>query len=116
MRRFCKSWRPVGNSLTGCGSSFRRSPTSVFYAISSLDEVKAYVAHPILGPRLVECAGLVFAVNGKTARQVFGAVDEAKFRSSMTLFVSAAPDERTFRQCLEKYFAGAPDPATLAKL
>jgi uncharacterized protein (DUF1810 family) len=92
------------------------SSTSVFYAISSLDEVKAYVAHPILGPRLVECAGLVFAVNGKTARQVFGAVDEAKFRSSMTLFVSAAPDERTFRQCLEKYFAGAPDPATLAKL
>jgi uncharacterized protein (DUF1810 family) len=92
------------------------SPTSVFFAISSLGEAKAYRAHPILGVRLVECAGLVLAAKGRTARQIFGAVDEAKFRSSMTLFSRASPEERTFEQCLENYFAGEADPATLAKL
>jgi uncharacterized protein (DUF1810 family) len=91
------------------------SPTSAFFAIASLDEARAYLAHPVLGPRLLECAGLVLRAEGRTARQLFGAVDEAKFRSSMTLFASAAPDERTFKHCLEKYFAGAPDHATLAK-
>jgi uncharacterized protein (DUF1810 family) len=92
------------------------SPTSVFFALSSLDEAKGYAAHPILGPRLTECAGLVLAVKRRTARQIFGAVDEAKFRSSMTLFASASPHEPAFEQCLEKYFAGEADPATLAKL
>jgi uncharacterized protein (DUF1810 family) len=92
------------------------SPTSVFFAISSLDEAKGYMAHPILGPRLAECARLVFAVEGRTARQIFGAVDAAKFRSSMTLFARAAPEVRPFAQCLEKYFGGDPDPATLERL
>ena len=92
------------------------SPTSAFFAIASLDEAKAYAAHPVLGARLLECAGLVLAVEGRTARQIFGAVDESKFRSSMTLFSRASPDEPAFALCLERYFAGEADPATLAKL
>ena len=87
-----------------------QSPTSVRFAIASLDE--AGLSGPsVLGPRLRECAALALAVEG-TARQIFGPVDEMKFRSSMTLFAAAAPGEDLFRRCLEKYFAGAPDPAT----
>jgi uncharacterized protein (DUF1810 family) len=92
------------------------SPTSVFFAISSLDEAKAYLAHTILGPRLVECAGLVLRSEGRTARQIFGAVDEAKFRSSMTLFAKAALGEAVFMQCLDALFGGEVDPATLERL
>lgn len=93
-----------------------RSPTSIHFAISSLEEARAYLAHPILGPRLRECAKLALEVEGRTARQIFGPVDEMKFRSSMTLFMKAAPDEPLFAQCLAKYFGGKPDPATLEKL
>jgi uncharacterized protein (DUF1810 family) len=93
-----------------------QSPTSIRFAIASLEEAQVYLAHPILGPRLRECAKLALDVEGKTAAQIFGPIDEMKFRSSMTLFAKAAPDESIFAQCLEKYFAGAPDPATLAKL
>ena len=93
-----------------------RSPTAAFYAITSLDEARAYLAHPVLGPRLKECARLVLDVEGSTARGVFGPIDEMKFRSSMTLFMKAAPDEPLFAQCLKKYFGGEPDEATLAKL
>jgi uncharacterized protein (DUF1810 family) len=93
-----------------------QSPTSVRFAISSLGEARAYLAHPVLGPRLKECAKLALDVEGRTARQIFGPTDEMKFRSSMTLFAKAAPEESVFAQCLEKYFAGAPDPATLARL
>ena len=92
------------------------SPTSVRFAISSLDEAKAYLAHPILGPRLRECARLALEVEGRTAREIFGPVDEVKFRSSMTLFARAAPEEGVFQRCIDKYFAGQPDPATLARL
>jgi len=98
--------------IAGLGAS----PTSVFYAIGSLDEAKAYLAHPVLGPRLIECASLALATEGRTAREIFGAVDETKFRSSMTLFARAAPERAAFEACLRKYFAGAPDEATLAKL
>jgi uncharacterized protein (DUF1810 family) len=93
-----------------------QSPTSVRFAISSLDEALAYLAHPVLGPRLLECSRLALEVEGRTARQIFGVVDELKFRSSMTLFASAAREAAVFRQCLDKYFGGAPDRATLAKL
>ena len=93
-----------------------QSPTSVRFAISSLDEAKAYLAHPVLGPRLRECAKLALDVEGRTARQIFGPVDETKFRSSMTLFMKAAPDEPLFAECLETFFGGRPDPATLEKL
>jgi uncharacterized protein (DUF1810 family) len=90
-----------------------QSPTSIRFAIASLEEARAYLAHPILGPRLRECAKLALDVEGKTARQIFGPIDEMKFRSSMTLFMTAAPDEPLFSRCLEKYFGGTPDPATL---
>jgi uncharacterized protein (DUF1810 family) len=93
-----------------------QSPTSIRFAIASLKEARAYLAHPVLGSRLKECAKLAFDQEGKTARQIFGPIDEMKFRSSMTLFAKAAPEESVFAQCLEKYFAGAPDPATLARL
>ena len=93
-----------------------QSPTSVKFAISSLDEALAYLAHPVLGPRLLECSRLALEVEGRTARQIFGVVDELKFRSSMTLFAGAAREPAVFRQCLDKYFGGAPDRATLAKL
>ncbi len=93
-----------------------RSLTSIHFAIVSLAEASAYLAHPVLGPRLRECAGLALEIEGKTARQIFGGIDELKFRSSMTLFAEAAPDDPVFGKCLEKYFGGETDPATLAKL
>jgi uncharacterized protein (DUF1810 family) len=93
-----------------------RSPTAVRYAISSLDEAKLYLAHPILGARLRECAKLVLDVDGRTAREIFGSVDEMKFRSCLTLFMKATPDEPLFARCLAKYFGGKPDPATLERL
>ena len=93
-----------------------QSPTSVRFAISSLAEASAYLAHPILGPRLRECAKLVLEVEGRTAIEIFGPLDATKFRSSMTLFARAAPDEDVFQRCVDKYFAGSPDPATLARL
>ena len=93
-----------------------QSPTSVFYAISSIDEAKAYLAHPVLGSRMRECTQLALDVEGRSARDIFGPVDEMKFRSSMTLFSRAAPEEPLFSQCLEEYFGGGLDPATLERL
>jgi uncharacterized protein (DUF1810 family) len=93
-----------------------QSPMSIRFAIASLDEAQAYLAQPVLGARLRECARLTLAVESKTARDIFGSIDEVKFRSSMTLFARAAPDEELFQRCLDKYFAGDADPATLAKL
>jgi len=93
-----------------------QSATSIRFAIGSLEEAKAYLAHPVLGPRLRECTRLALDVDGKTAREIFGPVDEMKFHSSMTLFARAQPDEDVFQRCLDKYFAGSPDPATLARL
>ena len=98
--------------ITGLG----QSPTTVKFAISSLEEASAFLSHPVLGPRLRECAALTLTVEGRTARQIFGPVDEMKFRSSMTLFARAAPEAAVFQQCLDRYFGGVPDPATLAKL
>jgi uncharacterized protein (DUF1810 family) len=93
-----------------------QSPMSVRFAISSLDEAKAYLAHPILGARLRECARLTLDVEGKSARDIFGSIDEMKFRSSMTLFARASPAESVFERCMDKYFADDPDPATLARI
>ncbi len=86
------------------------------YAISSLDEAGAYLQHPILGPRLRECAGLAANIAGRSAHQVFGAPDDLKFRSSMTLFAQADVQDGIFKDCLARYFDGKPDPATLAQL
>jgi uncharacterized protein (DUF1810 family) len=90
-----------------------RSGFSVTYAISSLREARAYLAHPILGTRLRECTRLVNQVDGRSAQDIFGHVDSMKFRSCMTLFARAAPDEGLFAAALEKYFKGRADPLTL---
>ncbi len=91
------------------------SAMAQMYAIQSLDEAKAYLAHPVLGPRLRECCEAVLAVEGKTAHAIFGSPDDLKFRSSLTLFDLASPGD-IFRAALDKYFGGHPDPLTLQKL
>ncbi|UPT84070.1 DUF1810 domain-containing protein [Bradyrhizobium barranii subsp. apii] len=91
------------------------SAMSQRYAIGSRAEARAYLAHPVLGPRLVECTTLVLAVEGRTINAILGAPDDAKFRSSMTLF-GAVSDEPVFDQALARYFAGERDSATLEVL
>jgi uncharacterized protein (DUF1810 family) len=93
-----------------------RSAMAQRYAISSLDEARAYLAHPVLGPRLRESAAALTALPGHSAEEVLGGIDALKLRSSMTLFARAAPDEPVFREVLDQYFAGEPDPATDARL
>jgi uncharacterized protein (DUF1810 family) len=93
-----------------------RSAMSQHFAIASLDEARAYLAHPILGARLRECVGIVLAVKGRSADEVFGALDAMKVRSSMTLFHRAAPDEPEFEQVLDRFYGGVPDPATDERL
>jgi len=88
------------------------SPAARMYGISGLDEARAYLAHPVLGPRLAECATIVAGLSSRTAEQIFGGIDAMKLRSSMTLFWRADPGQAVFRQVLETYFGGAPDPAT----
>ena len=92
------------------------SGTARKFAISSLDEAKAYLAHPTLGPRLIECAEFVNAVSGRSVEEIFGYPDDLKFRSSMTLFARTAPDNAVFQRALDKYFHGEPDPLTLSRL
>jgi len=92
------------------------SAISKRYAISSLGEARAYLAHPVLGPRLITAASVVAGAGGKSAEQILGPVDALKLRSSMTLFAAADPGEPVFRKVLDKYFDGAPDEATLARL
>jgi uncharacterized protein (DUF1810 family) len=86
------------------------------YAIASLDEAKAYLAHPVLGGRLRECSRLVSGVEERSVHDIFGSPDDLKFRSSMTLFNRADPGEPVFQHCLLKYFEGRGDPLTLALL
>jgi len=88
------------------------SPTSRLYAISSLAEARAYLAHPVLGPRLAECAEIVCRVQGRSAEQIFGGIDAQKLRSSATLFALADPATQVFQRVLDQYFDGVPDPAT----
>ena len=92
------------------------SAMSQQYAISSLDEARAYLAHPVLGARLRECAAVVLATTGRTALEIFGSIDAMKLRSSMTLFHRAVPDEPVFAQVLERYYDGKADDATDARL
>jgi uncharacterized protein (DUF1810 family) len=92
------------------------SSMSQHFAIGSLDEARAYLAHPVLGPRLRECARLVLSVEGRTAQEILGSTDAMKLRSSMTLFHRAAPDEPEFALVLDRYFAGVADPATDERL
>jgi uncharacterized protein (DUF1810 family) len=88
------------------------STMSQRYAIGSRAEAEAYLAHPVLGPRLIKCTRLVLAVEGRTINAILGAPDDAKFRSSMTLF-GAVSDEPVFGEALARYFAGERDGATL---
>jgi uncharacterized protein (DUF1810 family) len=92
------------------------SEMSRTYAIASLAEAQAYLRHPVLGPRLLECARLVLDAHAASAEQIFGGIDAVKLRSSMTLFLRAAPDEPLFQEVLERYFDAEPDPATDARL
>ena len=86
------------------------------YAIGSLTEARAYLEHPVLGPRLIEATGIVNKLDAGSAIAVFGPPDDMKFRSSMTLFAEAATDAAPFRGALDRYFDGQPDPATLDRL
>jgi uncharacterized protein (DUF1810 family) len=86
------------------------------YALSSLAEAEAYLQHPLLGPRLRACVAAVNAHQGRSAHEIFGAPDDLKFRSSLTLFAAAAPDEPLFRTALATFFGGQPDPRTLEQL
>jgi uncharacterized protein (DUF1810 family) len=93
-----------------------QSVTSRTFAVSSLAEAVAYLAHPTLGPRLRECAALVAGIDARSIDEIFGHPDDLKFHSSMTLFARAEPGERIFAACLQKYFRGEPDQQTLARL
>jgi uncharacterized protein (DUF1810 family) len=88
------------------------SPTSQHYAISSLAEARAYLAHPVLGERLAECAEILAGLQDRTADQIFGQLDAQKLRSSMTLFLRAAPADPLFGKVLSQYFGGVADAAT----
>ena len=94
--------------IAGLGSS----PTSRTFAIASLDEARAYLAHPLLGERLRECAQVLLATDGRSAEAILGPIDAQKLRSSMTLFHRAAPSEPAFGRVLERYFGGVSDPLT----
>jgi uncharacterized protein (DUF1810 family) len=93
-----------------------RSETARWFAIDSLGEARAYLAHPILGLRLRECAALTIAVIGRTVVEIFGHTDAIKLRSSMTLFSRAASDNEIFEVVLKRYFDGRYDTLTLERL
>ena len=101
--------------IQGLGSS----EMAVRYAISSIEEAKAYLEHPVLGQRLRECAEIVVGVEGKTAEEIFGYPDNLKFHSSMTLFAQAAEiseEDLVFSRALDKYFDGREDAGTMERL
>jgi uncharacterized protein (DUF1810 family) len=93
-----------------------RSGTAKFYGIRGADEARAYLEHPLLGPRLLACCGLLLEATGVSATDVFGEVDAMKLRSCLTLFEAVAPQPRVFQECLRRYFAGEHDPLTTALL
>ncbi len=88
------------------------SATARHYAIADRAEAEAYLAHPLLGPRLAACTTLVDAVAGRSVHQIFGSPDDLKFHSCMTLFNAVQPEHSVFQSALERYFAGVPDAAT----
>jgi uncharacterized protein (DUF1810 family) len=95
--------------IAGLGSS----PISQVYAIGSVEEARAYLDHPLLGPRLRECCEALLAADpALSAKQILGGIDALKLRSSMTLFTRAAPEEPLFRDLLTRYYAGEADPET----
>ncbi|MEQ1627219.1 MAG: DUF1810 domain-containing protein [Nitrospira sp.] len=95
--------------ITGLG----RSGMAQKFAIASLEEAKAYLQHPVLGPRLRACTQLVLNVHGRSAEQILPSPDNLKFRSCMTLFMTATTNNKIFQDALLKYFHGKPDTLTL---
>lgn len=93
----------------GLGSSWMAQR----YAIASAAEAEAYLRHPVLGPRLVECAEALLSVEGRSAHEIFGSPDDVKLRSSATLFASVSPPGSVFERLLDRYFGGRRDDATL---
>ena len=91
-----------------------RSGTAQFYGLDGLEDARAYLAHPVLGPRLLECTGLVDHVQGKTALQILGSPDDLKFRSCLTLFAQVQPEP--FTAALQHFYQGQSDPKTLELL
>ncbi len=98
--------------FTGLGSS----STSVHYAIQNREEANAYLAHPVLGPRIAECAEAVLQVPNRSAHEIFGSPDDMKLRSSATLFASVSPHGSVFHRVIDKYFGGKPDVRTIELL
>ena len=98
--------------IRGLGSS----PTAVRFAISGMEEARAYLEHPVLGPRLRKCTGIVVGVEGRSVEEIFGYPDDLKFHSSMTLFAKAAAEAGVFGEALEKYFGGRMDRGTLERI
>lgn len=96
--------------LRGLGSS----PLAQRFGIASLQEARAYLAHPVLGPRLRECCALLLQVPDRSAHEILGSPDDLKLRSCLTLFSLADPAEPLLRACLDRFYAGEPDPRTLA--
>ncbi|MDT8376412.1 MAG: DUF1810 domain-containing protein [Mariprofundaceae bacterium] len=90
-----------------------RSPTARFYAIRDLDEARAYLNHPLLGARLLECSQALLNIRGKTATEILDPPDDMKLRSSMTLFAFIAGSDSVFACVLERFFQGEPDRLTL---
>ena len=100
-------------------SGLGRSPTAIRYGISGSDEARAYLAHPVLGPRLLACLDALRTLASSDPIAVLGGIDAMKLRSSITLFLHAAEDERVrgrFQAVLDQYFGGQEDPQTLARL
>ena len=89
------------------------SPTSKHYAIKSVQEARAYLAHPILGPRLVQCAEAALQIEGRSALEIFGSPDDMKLRSCATLFASVSPEGSVFHGIIDKCFAGEKDARTI---
>lgn len=98
--------------LQGLGSSSMAQR----YALASLAEARAYLAHPVLGPRLRQCCELLLQVPERSAREILGSPDDMKLRSCVTLFRAAAPGEELFQRCLDRFYAGQPDARTLELL
>lgn len=93
-----------------------RSEMAEHYGISGIDEARAYLAHPLLGPRLEDCARALLSHRGRSARQIMGSPDDLKLRSSMTLFQAVAPQQPLFAEVLQAFYEGEQDAATLQRL
>jgi uncharacterized protein (DUF1810 family) len=94
-------------------ASLGHSAMSARYAIRSADEARAYLAHPVLGPRLIECAEAVLAIENRSAREIMGSPDDLKLRSCATLFAEISPERSVFQRVLDKYYTSEPDQRTL---